>query len=140
MLWWLVLVLPGVAWGWQGTCFVDSVHMAHCCDQPKRCFGPEKIDRSWEECCGVEFQQLLIKSAAKELRNAEDLNTLGEIYLLLETFLNFLNYDNVDAWELIAHTAGKRALARADGDGAAASLAGTGEAMPLRQQSGPLYP
>eukprot|EP00435_Cladocopium_sp_Y103_P045006 s232_g12.t2 len=40
-----------------------------------------------EECCGVEFQQLLIK------------------------FLNFLNYDNVDAWELIAHTAGKRALA-----------------------------
>lgn len=26
-------------------------------------------------------------------------------------FLNFLNYDNVDAWELIAHTAGKRALA-----------------------------
>lgn len=114
MLWLGLLVLPGlpgVAWGWQGTCFVDSVHMAHCCDQPKRCFGPEKIDRSWEECCGVEFQQLLIKSAAKELRNAEDLNTLGEIYLLLATFLNFLNYDNVDAWELIAHTAGKRALA-----------------------------
>ena len=40
---------------------------------------------SLQECCGVEFQQLLIKSAAKELRNAEDLVTLGEIYLLLET-------------------------------------------------------
>ena len=38
-----------------------------------------------QECCGVEFQQLLIKSAAKELGNAEDLVTLGEIYLLLET-------------------------------------------------------
>eukprot|EP00434_Breviolum_minutum_P018734 symbB.v1.2.016531.t1/scaffold1257.1/size128495/10 len=99
--------------GWQGTCFMNGAHMAHCCEQPERCFGPDKDikDKTHEDCCGSTFQELLKKSVAKELRETEDVDGLKEIYSVTEAFLNFVNYADIAAWELLAQAAGKRALA-----------------------------
>lgn len=110
---WLALIWVQAAEGWLGTCFVDMPHMAHCCDQPKRCFGQGKDvpNQTAEECCGLNFQTLLINSVAKELRATEDLDTLRQIYAVLQAFLHFVNHGHIYAWELIAQTAGKVALA-----------------------------
>lgn len=39
---WRLLVLLVLARAWEDTCFGNMGHMAHCCDQPERCFGAGK--------------------------------------------------------------------------------------------------
>ena len=100
-------------YGWLGTCFADMTHMAHCCDQPERCFGEGKDlqESGVEECCGLKVQRALLQSVARDLRAAEEVAHLREIYSVLQAFCHFVNFGDISAWELLAQAAGKVALA-----------------------------
>ena len=65
-----------------------------------------------EECCGVAVQDYILRSVAYELRTRSEIAHLGQLYDTLRTMLNFVSYTHIFAWELLAQTAGKLAVAK----------------------------
>ncbi|CAE7538211.1 TPS1 [Symbiodinium microadriaticum] len=107
-----LLVSTRQTWSLQGTCFDNVEQMAHCCDQPERCFGPDSMmkNATHDECCGPAFQGFMKIFLSKVVRVAEDTEELREMQTIMKAYLIFVNSLDTTAWELAAQVEGKLAI------------------------------
>ncbi|CAE7503756.1 TPS1 [Symbiodinium natans] len=66
---------------------------------------------TYEECCGLAFQEFMLVFLGKAIRDLEDVEELREIQTVMKTYLLFVNSLDTLAWELAAQAEGKMAIA-----------------------------